>query len=56
MGAIVIDEGEILNVMKKLKIEVTGGGDAFKLYNTSDIASKENKIHVMLLKYKHADL
>ncbi len=53
MGAIIIDESEFLDVMKKLKIEVAGDGDSFKLYNTSDITSKENKIHVMLLKYKH---
>jgi hypothetical protein len=54
MGAIIIDESEFFDVMKKLKIKVTGDGDAFKLYNTGDITSKENKIHVMLLKYKSA--
>ncbi len=54
MGAIIIDEEEFLDAMRKLRIEVAGGGEAYKLYNPDDIASKDNKIRVIRLKYRPA--
>ncbi len=54
MGAIVIDETEFKDVMKKLKIEVVGGLDTFKLYSADDVNSPRGKIHVVQLKFKHA--
>ncbi len=51
MDAIVLDEAEFLDAMKKLKIGVSEGVGAFKLYNTGDIASKESRIRVVPLKY-----
>jgi hypothetical protein len=52
MGAIIIDEMEFKDVMKKLKVEVVGGIDDFRLYNASDINSKGDKIHVVQLNVK----
>jgi len=55
MGAIIIDENDFINTMKKLKVEVSREQDVYKLYNSNDITSRENKIHVLMLKYHRAD-
>ena len=55
MGSIIIDEAEFIDTMKKLKVEVSRDQDSYRLYNQGDLASRESKIRVMLLKYRRTD-
>ena len=52
MVSIIIDEAEFIDAMKKLKVEVSQDKDVYRLSNSNDAASMENKISAMVLKYR----
>lgn len=52
MASIIIDETEFIEAMKKLKVEVSRDQDAYRLCNSGEAASRENKISAMVLKYR----